>query len=151
MSQWQSRRACTHKELESFVGHLAHAAMVIRFGRIFLRPLFALLSTAAHPQFFIRLNQAVRADLQWWDCFLQDWNGSWFFPTPSPSTHVFSGSFGCGAFDTVRGWFQFRWQDECADRNITTKEIVPVVVAAAFWGASWEGHHVPVSTPIIWR
>ena len=95
VSQWQSRRACTRKELES----LALAAMVIRFGRIFLRPLFALLSTAARPNFFIRLNQAVRADLQWWDCFLQDWNGSSFFPPPSPSAHVFSdafGSFGCG-------------------------------------------------------
>ena len=50
VSQWRSRRACTRKELE-------HAAMVIRFGRIFLQPLFALLSTAA-SQFFYPLKSS---------------------------------------------------------------------------------------------
>ena len=137
MSVWRSKRACTRNELESFVGHLAHASIVIRHGRIFLRPLFALLSTAVRPQFFIRLNQSVRADLQWWDCFLrdcflQDWNGSSFFPPPTPSVQVFSdasGLFGCGAFDIQWGWFQFQWRSEWADRNIATKEMVPVVVA----------------------
>ena len=145
VSVWRSKRACTRNELESFVGHLAHASIVIRHGRIFLRPLFSLLSTAARPQFFIRLNQSVRADLQWWDCFLQDWNGSSFFPPPTPSVHVFSdasGVFGCGAFDTQRGWFQFQWRSEWADRSIAVKEMIPVVVAAALWGGSWEGRHV---------
>ena len=107
---WQSKRSCTRSELESFVGHLSHAAIVIQHSRIFLRPLFALLSSTARPQFFIRLNRSVRADLQWWDCFLQGWNGSSFFPPPTPSVHVFSdasGLFGCGAFDTQLGWFQF--------------------------------------------
>ena len=145
VAQWRTRRACTRNELESFVGHLAHAAIVIRYGRIFLRPMFALLSSAARPQFFIRLNRSVRADLQWWDCFLQDWNGSSFFPPPTPSVHVFSdasGLFGCGAFDTQRGWFQFQWTHEWVNRSIATKEMVPVVVAAALWGRAWEGRHV---------
>ena len=99
----------------------------------------------ARPQFFIRLNRSVRADLQWWDCFLQGWNGSSFFPPPTPSVHVFSdasGLFGCGAFDTQLGWFQFQWRSEWIDRSIATKEMVPVVVAAALWGRAWEGRHV---------
>ena len=44
---WQSKKSCTSKDLESFVGHLAHAATVIRPGRIFLRPLFSLLSISS--------------------------------------------------------------------------------------------------------
>ncbi len=64
LSSWRSRKSCTRNELESFVGHLSHAAIVIRQGRISLRPLFALLSITARPQFNIRLNRAVRADLQ---------------------------------------------------------------------------------------
>ena len=142
---WRSRRSCTRTELESFVSHLSHAAIVIRQGRIFLRPLFALLSTATRPQFYIRLNCSVRADLQWWDCFLQDWNGTSFFPKPVPSVHTYSdasSSFGCGAFDADRGWFQFQWSDGWADRSIASKEMIPVVVAAALWGKSWAGHHI---------
>ena len=142
---WQAKRSCTRNELESFVGHLSHAAIVIQPGKIFLRPLFSLLSATARPHFLIRLNRSVRADLQWWDCFLQGWNGSSFFPPPNPSVHVYSdasGLFGCGAFDTQLGWFQFQWRDEWTDRSIATKEMVPVVVAAALWGKSWEGRHV---------
>ncbi len=105
VSDWQSRRACTRRELESLVGHLAHAATVLPQSRIFLRPLFALLATTQRQWYYIRLNKSVQADLQWWSLFLQDWNGLSFFPMPNPSAHVFSdasGSFGCGAFDRCR-------------------------------------------------
>ena len=142
---WRSRRSCRRGQLESFVGHLSHAATVIRQGLIFLRPLFALLSTTARSQAQIRLNRAVRANLQWWDCYLQDWNGASFFPQPLPSAHVYSdasGSFGCGAFDVERGWFQFQWPDGWADRCIASKEMIPIIVAAALWGKLWSGKHI---------
>ena len=80
MEVQQDKKSCTHKELESFVGHLVHAARVICLGRIFLRSLFLLLSTTAKPHFHIHLNTSVRADLQWWHCFLQLWNGLSFSP-----------------------------------------------------------------------
>ena len=145
VATWRSKRSCTRNELESLVGHLSHAAIVVQHGRIFLRPLFALLSSTARPHFLIRLNRSVRADFQWWDCCLQGWNGSFFFPPSNPSDHVYSdasGLFGCGAFDTRIGWFQFQWRNEWTDRSIATKELIPVVVAAALWGRSWEGRHV---------
>lgn len=44
--------------------------------------------------------------------------------------------------DTQRSWFQFCWHDEWVDMNIGTKGMVPVVVATALWGASWENRHV---------
>ena len=142
---WQSKKSCTRKELESFVGHLAHAAVVIRPGRIFLRSLYALLAGVAKSHFYIRLNIAVRADLQWWYHFLQCWNGSSFFPLPVPSAHVYSdasGSFGCGAFDPSHGWFQLQWPPQWASVEIVVKEMVPIVVAAAVWGPLWEGRHI---------
>ncbi len=140
VTAWRSKRVCTRHDLESFVGHLSHAATVVLHARIFLRPLFALMAATSRRQACIRLNQSVRAD-----CFFQDWNGSSFFPPPSPSVHVFSdasGTFGCGAFDTQRGWFQFQWREEWVARNIATKELIPVVVAAVLWGRAWEGRHV---------
>ena len=103
------------------------------------------MASVRRPQFLIRLNWSVRADLQWWHCFLQSWNGSSFFPPPTPSTNIYSdasGSFGCGAIDFAIGWFQLQWPDRWLEVNIATQELLPVVVAAAMWGDSWWGCHV---------
>ena len=145
VQSWCLKQSCTRKELESFVGHLAHAATVIHPGRIFLRQLFSLLSRVSKPHHFIRLNASVRADLQWWSHFLQLWNGSSFFPSPTPSTHVYSdasGLYGCGAFERSVGWFKVQWPSQWADVAIAQKELVPVVIAAVAWGCQWKGSHV---------
>ena len=100
LRKWTHKRACTRRELESLVGHLCHAATVIRPGRIFLRHLFSLMS---------------RTDIAWWQCLLQQWNGRSFFPPDIPSCHVFSnafGSIGCGAIcGESSAWFQLSWPD----------------------------------------
>ena len=88
VAQWRHRKSCSRKELQSFTCHLVHAAIVIRPGRIFLRSLFSMLAGVRRSHFFIRLNSTVMADFQWWHCFLQEWNGSSFFPAPMPSTHI---------------------------------------------------------------
>lgn len=142
---WKSRRVCTRKELESFTGHLAHAAVVIRQGRIFLRSLFSLLARSANPHYRIRLNTAIRADLQWWSCFLHSWNGRSLFPLPHPTHNVYSdasGSFGCGAFECRTGWFQLQWPPAWLSVSIAPMELAPIVMAAAIWGKSWAGCHI---------
>ena len=143
--QWLDCRSCTHRELESLTGHLAHAATIIRPGRISLRPLFALIATTAKPHHYVHLNLLVRAHLRWWLHILQSWNGSSFFPPPLPSVHVYldaSGLFGYGAFSWPHGWFQLQWPPTWLSVNIATKEFVPVVTAAALWGRQCAGSHV---------
>ena len=131
LTTWQSRRACTRKELESLAGHLCHAAVVIRPGRKFLCTLFSLLSRVSHPSHFIRMNLEVRADLTWWRHLLYRWNSFSFFPLLTPSRHVYSdtsGTFGCGAF--CAEWFQLPWPSTWADVSSAAKELVPIVIAA---------------------
>ena len=131
--------------MESLLGHLSHTALVIRPGRLYLRQLFALLPLAPDPLHHIRLNASVRADLIWWDALLCDWNGVPFFPPLVPSVHVYSdasGSFGCGAFNPSGAWFSVHWPQYWMEVNIATKELVPLVLAAALWGARWKGCHV---------
>ena len=142
---WLPRKSCTRREMESLLGHLSHAASVIRPGRLYLRQMFALLPLAPEPHHHIRLNLSARADLIWWDFFLQVWNGVALFPPGAPSVHMFSdasGSFGCGAFDPGRGWFSLRWPQQWSDVDIAVKELVPLVIAAALWGSRWRGCHV---------
>ena len=143
--EWTGKRACHRKELELFIGHLSHAATVVRQGRTFLRELFAILKVARSPAYFVRLNQEVKADIQWWHCFLHHWNGQSFFPRASPSVHVFSdaaGSFGCGAFQTDGNWFQLAWPDSMKEPSIAVMELIPVVIAASIWGPHWQGQLV---------
>ena len=137
---WVPRHSCIRRELDSLLGHLSHAATVIPQGRVFLRQLFALLSLDRAPHHFIRLNAGAKANLMWWQTFLQDWNGTSFFPAMTTSAEVFSdasGTFGCGAFAFSHGWFQLRWPEDWHAVHITAKELVPIVIAAAVWGPQW--------------
>ena len=146
LRQWLPRRACTRKELDSLIGHLSHAATVIRPGRIFLRSLFSLMSRGSNPSHFVRLNVEVRADIAWWQCLLQHWNGRSFFPPLAPTSVVYSdasGSFGCGAFSPKQNtWFQLEWPETWSTIGIAAKEMLPIVIAAAIWGPSWSGEHI---------
>ena len=142
---WCTKRSCTRKELECFLGHLVHAATVISPGRTFLRQLFGLLHLVKAPHHFIRITAGARADLCWWKCFLVHWNGLSFFPLPAPSVHVYtdaSTSFGCGAFVQSLGWFSLQWPDSCSGIGISILELIPPVLAAAIWGRYWSGQHV---------
>ena len=145
LQHWAIRHACTRQELESLLGHLSHAATVISQGRVFLRQLFTLLSLDRAPHHFIRLNAGARADLTWWQTFLQGWNGISFFPVSSTSVEILSdasGTFGCGAYADLHGWFQLRWPEDWHSVHITAKELVPVVIAGAIWGQHWSHRRV---------
>ncbi len=68
-----------------------------------------------------------------------------FFPLPDPAVDVYSdasGSYGSGAFVAGWGWFQTEWSEYWEGVNITSKERVPVVAAAALWGRQWAGSHI---------
>ena len=136
----------TRRELESLLGHLSHAATVVRPGRLFLRPLFGLLPSAPRPFHYVRLNLSLQADLLWWDLFLRDWNGTALIPVQTAgSVEVFSdasGSYGCGAFFRDGNWFSTKWPESWSVIDISVKELVPLVLAAALWGSQWRGQQV---------
>ena len=142
---WKAKKSCRRKELESLLGLLSHAATVVRPGRTFLRELFRLLHLTRAPHHFVRLTAGARADLAWWWCFLKEWSGSSFFPRSEADFHVWSdasGSFGCGAVVDCTAMFQLAWPVSWDIIDISVKELVPVVVAAALWGEKWRQRHV---------
>ena len=54
-----------------------------------------------------------------------------------------SGSWGCGAVWS-QNWFHCPWNEAWAGVPITTKELVPIVLAVALWGKVWRNSHVLV-------
>ena len=75
---------------------------------------------------------------------------SCFLYPSTPALHVHtdaSGSFGCGGIVYSSHWFQLQWPALWDGVDITTKELVPVVIAAALWGRSW--HHIRICFHVV--
>lgn len=143
---WQNRQSASKHQLQELLGHLNHAAAVVRPGRSFLRSIIEAMKRPRQPHHFTRLNKQCQADLAWWALFLADWNGVSFFPPGPPHTTVISdasGSWGCGAFNSCSGeWFQLQWPVSWQGTNIAIKEMVPIILATAVWGSQWSRHRV---------
>ena len=66
----------------------------------------------------------------------------------NPQVEVFSdasGSWGCGAYCNGQ-WFQFQWPNSMEACHISSKEMIPIVMAAMVWGSQWEGLSVRFHT-----
>ena len=80
LSQWSTRKCCKKKELQSSIGLLHHACMVVWPGRTFLRKM-SCFRNDSHP---IHLNVEFRKDLAWWVEFFGQWNGISFLSFSDP-------------------------------------------------------------------
>jgi len=146
LDDWGKRKACTRKELESFIGLLNHACKVVRTGRSFLRQMIDLLHAIQCPpssKIPIRLSRGFKVDLAWWQEFLEQWNGVSFLTPPFTllQVHLFSdalGSQGCVAYHRD-AWFQVEWDSRFGSLSIAEKELVPIVLARQVWSSSWSG------------
>ena len=131
------QRTYTTQKLESLLGHLYHDPTVIPQGWTFLRQLISILLLDRAPQHYLRLNAGARADLTWWQTFLQDWNATSVYGYLYWGLSDASGIFGCSAFSHSHGWLQLQWPvDWQHSIHITAKELVPSV-SAAVWGSQW--------------
>ena len=145
VQDWVGKKACRKRDLESLLGHLQHAATVVRPGWTFVRRLIELLAAVQNPRRWVRLNASTRSDLRWWLQFMERWNGTaimpqWTLPAVSVVSDA-SGSWGCGAYWGAH-WFQRKWKGPSGDWPITPKELLPILLAVAVWGREWKGRLV---------
>ena len=75
LSHWSTHKCCTKKDLQTLIGQLHHACMVVWPGRTFLCQMIDLLSRFCNGSHPIRLNVEFRKDLAWWVEFFGQWNG----------------------------------------------------------------------------
>ena len=141
---WRGRKNATKRELLSLLGTLQHAAKVVRPGRAFVRRMIDLSKKRKHLEAIIRITKEFRSDLEWWFQMATAWNGtSILSPLKAMNpdgeiTSDASGSWGCGAFHQDK-WFQLQWDPHSLPLNITGKELLPIIMAAAVWGKQWSG------------
>ena len=71
-----------------------------------MRRLIDTMSVPKCQHHHVCLNRQFQSDIQWWSCFLPQWNGRTILP-PQQAAHSFwsdaSGTWGCGALALVQG------------------------------------------------
>ena len=131
---WHRRRYASKQELQSLIGHLSHAAIVIQHGHTFLCRMIDLMKWAKHLHHHIRLSAEFRSELHLWALFLLKRNDRSILRQPDPS-HIItadaSGSWRCGAFSSNGSCFQLQLPRSWSHFHIAAKEMVPVVIAIA--------------------
>ena len=145
LHSWSSRNKCLKRELLSLIGKLNFACRIIPAGRIFLRRLIDLSTSARLPHHHVTMNREARRDITWWLQFLPTWNGRAIIPEPhwtkSPDLELFtdaSGSLGFGIF-YMGHWISEPWPPQLQDRSIQWKELYPIAIACLIWGQQWSG------------
>ncbi len=147
LSAWRGRKACKKRELLSLVGLLTHAGRAVKPGRSYVRRLIELSTKTRQLDHYVWINKEAKADIEWWHCFLSEWNGTAMMwpgprqPTDTVVTSDASGTWGCGAY-CGKEWFMVPWTAMFIHHHITVKELAPIVVSALVWGSSWRGKTV---------
>ena len=132
-----NKPSISHQELESAVGFLSFAAKIVIPGRAFLRRLFDALRT---PKPWHRISPAMKADLQWWQAFLDDWNCLKLIDhlDSRPTFHIWtdaSGRLGMGGYilqhlsEPVQEAFSIRLATRHRRKDIQFKEMKAVYEA----------------------
>ncbi len=140
VSAWRGRKACKKRELLSLLGLLTHAGRAVKPGRSYVRRLIDLSTKTRQLDHYVRINKEAKADIEWWHCFLNEWNGiAMMWPGPRHPTDVVvtsdaTGTWGCGAY-CGKEWFMVPRTALYIHHHITVKELALIAVSAIVWGA----------------
>lgn len=140
--QLTQKKKATLKELQQVIGKLNFATRVIPAGRAFAKRLAWLTRGLTQKHHRARLTEGVREDMEQWDRFLRDFNGTLIWQKPwvhAYELELYTDSAGGIGFGAILGtawtsgaWPQ-TWHDAGVTRNIALLELVPIVVAFNIW------------------
>lgn len=142
------RKKIKLRELQSLIGLLNFACLVVCPGRTFLRRLIDLTKGITNPSFYIRLNREARADLAAWKIFIDSFNGKSVFLSDNwlSSDHyrLYTDASGSVGYAAVFGcwWFAQKWPKDLEQHQIAVKELFPITLTLEIWGHCMENHKV---------
>ncbi|KAI8515333.1 cytoplasmic pattern recognition receptor signaling pathway in response to virus [Branchiostoma belcheri] len=150
LQQWPDRKRATKRQVQSLLGKLIFLTACVPQGRVFLSRIINILKHLKRASHRIRLNNAFRQDVLWWQRFLPAFNGSALIPM-LPPTEV--GSLvatdaclsGCGGVCPPRREYfhrEFPPAVLAESHAIHRLETLAIVVACKLWAQSWAGQRL---------
>ena len=147
VAQTLNLKQVTKRALQSIVGKLNWAAMVLYGGRPHLRRLIDRINCLRSPGHKTRVTSCMKSDLQWWIMNVELFNGTAPIAENRPSTSVCIDACDSGAGGYHNGdWYHMKWSDwpEVEPYHINYKEVLALVPAVCLWGPRWRGKQVVV-------
>lgn len=141
LPQFTRRKKVKLRELQSLLGLLKFFCNVVLPGRCFLRRLTDLTRGGSRPHHHISLTREGRRDFLAWQVFVDHFNGKhllfdhrWI---SDEALHLYTDASGAVGYGAVFGahWFFGKWPQNIASRQITFKELLPIVLALEIWGS----------------
>ena len=136
LEEWLAKNKCSKKDLQSLLGKLQFVASCVRPGRVFTMRLLALLRQIPKNG-SVSIPEETRADLRWWRCFMERYNGISMMPCTEPD-QVFATD---ACLEGYRGWcsgsfFRSEFPQFIMERHlhINALELLTVMVALKLWG-----------------
>ena len=136
-------------QLQVLAGKLNWACQAVRGGRSFLRRILDDLRYLQQGKHKRKLSKDFQCDIHWWLTFLDTFNGTVLFMSPSPLDLFVDASTGGSGVAFGRDWlFTHWWSDwpEAAKLHINHKETLSILLAARRWGPIWSNSVVTVYT-----
>jgi hypothetical protein len=137
------RKKITLRSLQSLIGLLNFACLVVCPGRAFLRHLVDLTVKMISPFHFIMLTCEAITDLQAWQSFIETFNGKLVFLADNSVTSDHLKLFTDASLDSlgyaaVFGslWFTKACPSHLQHYKIAVKELSPIVLALKFGGTA---------------
>ena len=140
LNKTYNRKKIKLRDLQSLIGLLNFACLVVSPGRAFLRRLIDLTIKVFNPFHWIKLTCEARADILAWKCFIESFNGqSMFLPdhwVSSDHLRLYTDASGNVGYGAVFGswWFANSWPKQLMSYSIAVKELFPIVIALEIWG-----------------
>ena len=148
IQQFLTTKRVTKGQLQRLAGKLNWACKVVYGGRTFLRRILNVMNSLKFPSSRCRLTAEFYGDLQWWNDFLETFNGKCDFLDDRPVTTLYTDASTNGVDASFEGnWFysyfpvDFPWSTHL---HMNYKEVICVVFAALYWAPYWQNKSVVV-------
>ena len=140
VKSWLERKRASKRELQSLIGKLVFVGKCVYSSRIFICRLLSTLRGLKHQNHRFKISAEFRKDLQWWDSFVERFNGVTFIPDmiwaePDLLLSTDACLSGSGGWSGTQ-YFSCEFPEFVRVRNfhINILELLTVLVALKLWG-----------------